>query len=324
MTNTTGSVYTFNQARKKMEVFESFLKERDIIIEPGSELESFTLNIYDVLYKQLDPKIQNQYEDIRPWIRNILGMNNLIHLILEIKDHPSIEQLLEHLLMLNKGNPLQNVPTSVLDDSSNKIFELLVAAAVMKFTDSIELESPKVGLSRNPDIIFETSNVSWGVACKVMHSKKGKSIFDNIIKGIDQIEKSRADKGIVIINIKNLIDHDKYWSIRNEIDWKAGKSPLFGGYKNHNVAFDHLLIESEEIAQLVSDAIGEEDMINAFQGKKALPAFIFYVSSACGIVMNNNPIPTNMGFLLCKSIKELNTKDAEVLELINHSLQYLT
>ena len=122
MTKTLGGVYTFEQAQKRLEAFEEFLKAKGINIEPGTELERCTLNIYDVLYKHNDYKIQNQYEDIRPWIRNILGMNNLIYLLLEIKDHPCIDQTVEHLAMLNEGNPLQNVPTSVIYESSNKIF----------------------------------------------------------------------------------------------------------------------------------------------------------------------------------------------------------
>ena len=274
--NLNADMYSFEQAVQNLEAFEFFLSENRIQINPGSELERLCLSIFDVLYKHNVPVSQNPNTDIRPWLRDILGMNTLIYKILKIKDYPSIKTIIPHLDLLNQGNPLQNVLTPVTDQASNKIFELFIACAFMIHASDVELEDPFVSKGDNPDVLGSLCDYRFGIACKVAHALKGKTIFDTIEKGVDQIECSPAEVGVVIINVKNIINHDRYWTITNQQEWKLGAKPLFSSCKNYIYARDLLIQEVNSIADIVFKAVTANDLKELFNGKKAIPTLLFF------------------------------------------------
>ncbi len=51
----------------------------------------------------------------------------------------------------------------------------------------------------------------WALALKTLHSRKPRSIYDNIKKAAAQIEASSAAQGLVVLNVKNLLDYDALW-----------------------------------------------------------------------------------------------------------------
>src|SRR5688572_16292555 len=72
----------------------------------------------------------------------------------------------------------------------------------------------------NPDIIAEIGGVPWTIACKVMHSPLTKSLLDRVREGIDQINRSVAHKSaqreMVMISLKNVLNHNELWPIAFE------------------------------------------------------------------------------------------------------------
>ena len=70
----------------------------------------------------------------------------------------------------------------------------------MSFAQNIKLDDPNYSTGDNPDIIFEFDNNSWAIACKALHSKAEKTLYDRIEDGTKQINRSNAKKGIVIVN----------------------------------------------------------------------------------------------------------------------------
>lgn len=315
-------MYSFEQATQRFEAFESFLLENGIRIKPESELERLCLSIYDVLYKHNVPASQDPNADIRPLLRDILGMNALIHKILKVKDCPTVKTIVAHLDLLNQGNPLQNVLTPVTDQASNKIFELLIACAFMIHATDVELEDPYVSKGDNPDVLGSLCDYRFGIACKVAHALKGKTIFDTIEKGVNQIERSPAEVGVVIINVKNIINHDNYWTITNQQEWKSGAEPLFSGYKDYKYARDLLIQEVNSIADIVFEAVAANDLKELFNGKKSIPVLLFFVSTAIGTVIGGKPLPSSLGFLRMFTIDSISSNESRLIKLLNDGLQY--
>src|SRR5258708_56894 len=69
---------------------------------------------------------------------------------------------------------------------------------------------------------------NWAFACKVMTGASPKSLFDRTLEGTRQIKRSTAERGCVIVNLKNRFDHRGFWPILNEEDLGSGASPVFG------------------------------------------------------------------------------------------------
>lgn len=51
----------------------------------------------------------------------------------------------------------------------------------------------------------------WAPAVKTISSKQGQSVYTNIAAAAEQIERSSAAAGLVVINAKN-IPHDDIWT----------------------------------------------------------------------------------------------------------------
>src|SRR5207245_2399261 len=85
----------------------------------------------------------------------------------------------------------------------------------------------------NPDVLSTFDGVRWGFACKVLNSPTFSplTMFERLSDGIEQIEKSPAQVGCVVLNFKNVIDHNRTWPIRNPREVKAGHDPEFGAWK---------------------------------------------------------------------------------------------
>jgi hypothetical protein len=278
--------------------------------------------VHDVLYKHRVPSSQDPLADIRPWLREALGMNALIHKLLRVEHHASFKQITKHLSLLNSGFPPQNIPASVLDQSSNKIFELLLAAAIMQHGTDVELDDPKNPRGDNPDVLATISARRWGFACKVAHSRNGKTIFDSIRKGVKQIEVSPAEVGLVVVNIKNIIQHDDYWSILNLDEWRSGQSPVFSGYPSADDAVAALNEEVSGIAQQIIKDVDPGDLVETFLGKKSIPAIAFYVAMAIGTVLLSSPMPASVGFIRMFEVAQVRPEDEEHLSLVNDGMQY--
>ncbi|HEY3856746.1 MAG TPA: hypothetical protein VGO67_20360 [Verrucomicrobiae bacterium] len=115
-------------------------------------------------------------------------------------------------------------------DANNKVFELLVAGVLFRILSNIRLEKPKQAKrdKRNPDVIGEFRGRRWGFACKTSHSNNPKSFLDRVREGVAQIEAADVERGVVIVNLKNLIPHDEIWPAFREPqsgEWSYGAYP---------------------------------------------------------------------------------------------------
>jgi hypothetical protein len=277
------------------------------------------LSIIDILGKKQQPQLTNPLQDIRPFLAEILGLWIFLDKVITLREHPEFVKLIPHLRLLNKCSVLQNTKSPISNGSSNKIFELLFAFLCMEIGQDIQLDSPANSKGDNPDIIVTINGLRWGFACKVPFGHSAKSIYDNICKGIDQIEASPAEIGCVVLNFRNLIDHNRSWPIRNEDEYKSGEPPIFGAWTEH-------MFLANELAQLVhrkeeeiKAKIGIDHVITTFRGKKTIPATLVFLHTATGVVKPpaSIPMPSSIKmFYLCR----FDNLYTPVFEMLNNAL----
>jgi hypothetical protein len=286
--------------------FEDVLKECDITIKSGSDLERICLNILCTLGEKQQPHLVNPLEDIRPYFSDLLGLWIFLTKIINLRTHRDFGKLVPHLQLLNEGNVPQNKESTVgtlpvREEACNKIFELLIAFLCLEVGQDLWLASPTALKGDNPDVIVTIDGLRWGFACKVPHGKPAKSIYDNINKGVDQIEASPAEIGCVVLNFRNLIDHNRSWPIMNETEVSMGKAPIFGGWCNHMFLAQELALFAQRKKEEIEMVIGKEEVIKTFNGKKAIPAALIFLHTATGIATRFGPLPTSIKmFYLCR------------------------
>jgi hypothetical protein len=119
----------------------------------------------------------------------------------------------------------------------------------------------------------------WAIACKAMHSKNPKTFGERVQEAVEQIEVSAADRGLVVVNMKNTFDHDKLWPAKIiNGDYHLGELP----------SVDHacrlLLSVYQEVQAGVFGEFGSEvDFYRTvFNGKKAAPYVLLVFSTVCG------------------------------------------
>lgn len=151
----------------------------------------------------------------RPVWRRAISLADLAHKILAVEHHPDFAKLrfLFPPLLVDREHDISLFSaTRRENESNNKLFELLVGASLMRFMQECEFGNPRAKKgSRNPDFMGRWHGKKWGVACKAMHSLNPKAAIDRIWDGIDQVERSGVDAGLVVLNAKNLVDHDQVW-----------------------------------------------------------------------------------------------------------------
>lgn len=315
------SFYSYEQAVNNVKEFEEFLTSKNIKIENDTILERIGLNIFEMYDKYKNSGEYTSPLEFRKYYSEILGLNDLIIKLLRIKNHKDFDKLIPHLIILNEGSVAQNTYSLVTDAASNKIFELLIAAICMSFSEDIELDHPENSKGDNPDVMVKYDNKKWGIACKVLHSENVKTIHDNLLKGIDQIEKSEAEKGFVAINLKNIIDLDKVWPILNIDNYEKDKEPIYGSYTNLRKPTEILYSIGNKIWQ---DFIKEYDpkyLKEIFKEKKTLPGFLLFIQTAISISINGKPYPTTFGiFLWVRFSENMNFEEQKFLFLLNLSM----
>lgn len=200
---------SFERATEVVGQFINLLAEHGVDLREGGAAEREALAMIDVL--DIWKTQARRPADPRPVARAAMGFVDLAGKVVGVKDHPDFDQLVPHLQMLSKTTVLQNAASPVTDDAANKVIELYVACLAMTFGSNIALDHPVNSKGDNPDVMLDFRGQRWALALKTLHSCKPRTIYDNIKKAADQIEASSATDGLVILNVKNLLDYDALW-----------------------------------------------------------------------------------------------------------------
>ena len=99
----------------------------------------------------------------------------------------------------------------------------------------------------------------------------GKAFFDNLKRGVEQIEASDAEVGCVAVGFRNLLDHSQYWPLLNEDEYRAGDQPIFGAFREPDQVVGPALFEQVQLKQSqVVEEIGAENVLKIFDGRESL------------------------------------------------------
>jgi hypothetical protein len=300
--------------------FERVLKSYGINIAPGSDLERIGLNLTEILEKQRYPKLVDPYLDVRPYFSEVLGLSDFVRKIVEVKDHPDFKSLLPHLSLLNNSSLLQNVRSPVTDQGSNKIFEAYIGALAMKVGHNVRLDHPEVSKGDNPDVLLSKDGLEWGLACKVMHSYSGKTMFERFEEGIRQIEESVADTGVVIISVKNIIDYEKYLPKLEIGDPEKGISPIFASFLDAEIASRLLKREIRDIKNRLVKEAGT-DLYETIRSRKVLPCLLMYCHIVISTEIDGTPFATSLKLFAQLNLGEISESARMFLSDLNEAMQ---
>lgn len=295
---------SFKHAEEIVTRFERILASYGIEINPGSELEAICAEIQDLEAKRAG-RSPIPPGDTRLDMARAMGVLHLAEYVVAIHEQGRrLDIMVPHMRLLNSSVVAQNV-RRIGDENANKLFELLLGLVCTGFATEIALDHPEHSKGDNPDIMFRYDGIKWALACKVPNGDSTISAFDNIKSAVEQIDRSNADRGIVVLNARNWINHDAVWKPpggariglleEKDIPWAWATKDMPAGL---------LKAESNKRRSAVFGDKGEE-LVEIFAAStKAAPVVLLFLSSATLIV---NPLPPHgpvMARIGCLSVWE--------------------
>lgn len=263
---------------------------------------------------------ENPHFDLRPGSRVAVGLSDLAQKAVHVTDHPDFRQLCPHFaLLLEESALLQNLRSDVTDAASNKLFELMIALSVMQFGRDVRLDHPDVSRGDNPDVLALVRGAEWGFACKVPHTRQLRTYAGNVITAVDQIERSPAQHGLVLMNLKNLVDHDIMWPIVEQPDGTY----LYKAWPDSDTADAALEAYVGELLGDWEEAFGGDDGVREiFDGKKAAPIVLNYVHLTVLVLRNERPVLTSLRRIVPLALGFRHDAHADpVIEMLHNAVQ---
>ena len=169
--------------------------------------------------------------EIEPPVRS-LQEHELLSLtqLIEITKNPALASEPEKVAVLRAAAGLHDLAAKVLSVEPITEFGTFIPhlrlianakarAASLGQNAASAYDSPTNAKGDNPDVMvtLERDDTGekqrWALAIKTISSTQGQTIYERIKNGADQVDdpKCLADRGMVVINVKDALDHDKLW-----------------------------------------------------------------------------------------------------------------
>jgi hypothetical protein len=313
------SRYTFRQWAEQIWELEKILKAQGITIPTRSPFEEAALTLIQWDEVRAGRTQHDNKVDHRDLWRRALSLADFAEKIILVRDHADFKQLLPHLELFAKTFDLsQFSATPPENQHNNKLFELYTAAMGLHVMTHCEVDNPNCSDGKNPDVLGEYSGKRWAIACKAMHSRSAKTFAERVSEGVEQIERSPAVRGIVLVNMKNTIDHNVMWP-----GWRDKNGDwYYRAFTSIDAARAPIIREFEELhVNLVTEHGTEPEFYRQlFAGKKAATCIGLVYSTATGYSEPSGPV-----FTMLKTIQGLYgpVRDSEaegLLEKLNNGL----
>ena len=207
----------YQDAQDIADRFLALLSARGITPPPRSAAEQEMLSLVELLEIWRDPDRIRQMHDNALIVRQAAGIHDLAAKVLGAEKLPEFRSFENHLKMIAEAREFttitQNAVADGRDDISRKMSELYVGCLAIHCGTEVVLDDPQNAKGDNPDVMLTYDAQRWALAIKTLVSARhGQTIFDNIRRATEQIDASPAEKGLVVINAKNVIDHDQLWN----------------------------------------------------------------------------------------------------------------
>lgn len=277
--------YPFDTSETEIFEFEQLLNANGLTVQTDSDLERILLAVIETNEKHKKEIEHDNNIDIRLIFSDVAGIVDFVKQILKHKNHSDFKQIIPHLHLLNSASSSTLTSKSkITDDGNNKLMELYIALLCMSFATNVRLDDPKNSKGDNPDVMFEFNNKKWAIACKALHSTKEKTLYDTLEKGTGQINRSSADKGIVIVNFKNIIDRTQLWPIINQEKFEQNiEEPLFGCFQDIPVPIKILNSYGCDFQKKLIETIGIENLNKLGERKKCPKGFLIFLQAMTAV-----------------------------------------
>lgn len=273
-----GTMVPFETASALIDEFEQLLLTNGISVPRQQTTGADMLSVWHLL-QFAENSDQSKPEDSRPLLRHGWAAYDLAARVLQIKTHSDFSKLIPHLKMLNAGAISLTNPPAVDADSYNKLIELYWACLCMSVGLSIEIDHPTNATGRNPDVIALSPTSSRGYALKTIRALNPQTIMERIEEGIDQIEKSPAESGVVVLNLTPRINHDALFP--ENTSFPDASKPI-------SMAIDQM----REIFHDFRAAIPEAERRLLVKNKKAFPIVLGISFSVASCIAPGSSLPT--------------------------------
>src|SRR5690348_10083838 len=120
-----------------------------------------------------------------------------------------------------------------------------------------------------------------GIACKVVHGAHPQAILSLVASGLDQIDRSNAETGLVIVNLKNRIDHSYYWPPTEFSETGEARVPAF---RSVDEPMEGLEYDTIQIGRQLREHALPADIAAMFRGRKSPPAFTLWAQTTAMVV----------------------------------------
>ncbi len=261
---------------------EAIIKKHGIDIAPHSACETAALSLIEMNEVREGRTCHDPRTDHRELWSRALSFGDLAEKIVLARNRPGFERLIPHLKLLAGASDLSQFSvTNRENQDNNKAFELYVGTMALQVLDDCEFDHPEVSEGDNPDIIGSFAGHRWAIACKAMHTRNPKTFADRVAEGVEQIQRSGAERGFVMVNMKNTVDHRRYWPAMRDPD--SGEF-VYCAFPSLDSARARIVAEYESFHRDLAEQFGgiENFFRSIFVGKKASPHVLLVYSTVTG------------------------------------------
>ncbi len=292
------SMRTYSEWEKLVWELEKILKEHGVNVPPKSPFEEAALTLTEMEYLRQNPGAYDCTKDSREKWRRALSLADLAEKIVLVRDHLDFPQLVPHLRLLGRASDLSQFSfTARENQDNNKTFELYLAAMGLHVMTGCMVDNPEQSKGDNPDIMGHFNGKLWALACKAMHSVNPKAFMDRVEEGVKQIQRSAAERGIVVVNMKNTVNHDALWPavVQNGEYYHLSFPDL-------DAAHQPITEEFKKLQARLFSLLGDERAFyrHLFLGKRASPHILLVYSTVTGLQNSAGPV-----FTMLKTMKGL-------------------
>jgi hypothetical protein len=247
-------------------------------------------------------------------IREAAGVHDLSAKVLGAKKLSDFKSFEKHLKMIGEAEDfttiVQNIRADGRDDISRKMAELYVGCLAIHCGTDVVLDDPISPKGDNPDVMLNYEGQRWALPLKTLVGRSGQTIFENIARAARQIDASSAEKGAVVINAKNVIDHDKLW--------KPSKP-----FANVDEAIEALRAELRGLMDLAMKDRPRSDWDKVFS-TKAVPPIIFMGQSVAYLPVGGAfQAPTPLKAMIAFEVGREDEVASRLASCLNHWMQVL-
>jgi hypothetical protein len=283
---------TYDDWTQFVYALEAVLKKYGLAIPPKSACEKAALALVEMTEvhsgrSKHDPKVDHR----EIWSR-ALSFGDLAEKVVLVRDTPGFERLIPHLRLIASAADLSQFSfTSRENQDNNKAFELYVATMALQVLSDCQFDNPENSEGDNPDIMGTYDGQRWAIACKAMHTTNPKTFADRVAEGVEQIQNCAADRGFVIVNMKNTVDHTLLWPALQEI---GTRDFIYLAFPSMDHARARIIREFNLFhTSLVQHFEGEPNFYrHIFPGKKASPHVLLVYSTVTGYNEAQGPVFT--------------------------------